>query len=241
MADLRETAVDPMTGRRAQRPQPQPPSREVRGLMASARDPLSSLLQRSTELSPLYGELVDFLAATRRMPTIEPEYLREGNPGRFINYPGYTDIGRIELDPTQAMPNTPVHELTHAADRTIDFMYSNLARKRRNTNDLTPLEQQFMQAYEKLSYGLASEKQPLKRREMAERLDPIWTEKNRRYRATQDELAAFGAGSTAYSERDYAPPLHLDPTMATEFNLLLDMANRVQAAQPQPTYTRTRE
>jgi hypothetical protein len=209
------------------------------GLMASARDPLSAVMQQSAQ-SPLYAEIVDYLSSINRMPPVVPALLPEGTRGRNIFDRISDRSGTVYIDPTQANPSTPVHELSHVADRAISDLHTSLIRKKYE-NTLTPLEQQFMQAYEKLVYGTIQDKQPLKRLEMVERLDPAWAEKNRSYRTTQDELAAFGVGSTASQDPSFNPPLHLDPTMATEFNILLDIAKRLQASRPQPTYTRTRE
>ena len=100
--------------------------------------------------------------------------------------------------------------------------------------ELTPAEQQFTQAYEKLVYNSARRNpdESLARESLARRLDPEWAKKNRAYRASNVELPAWGMGFAVEPRRDYDQPLHLDPTMATEFSILLDMANRLQKSQP---------
>ena len=66
----------------------------------------------------------------------------------------------------------------------------------------------------------------------ARKIAPEWTEKQKDYRSTGAELSAFGMGSAVSPNVTSPAPLHIDPTYATEFQVLLDLANRAQKLQP---------
>jgi hypothetical protein len=100
---------------------------------------------------------------------------------------------------------------------------------------LTPLDEQFIQTYEKLIYrpGELIGARPERTQSLtAKRIAPEWTNKESDYRATGDELAAWGMGSTVNRNADSPAPLHIDPSYATEFSILLDMARKLQKSQP---------
>jgi hypothetical protein len=194
-------------------------------------DPMQSLLRQSAEY-PQYGELVDYLSARRMMPPISFEGLSGGSFAQntvFGNTLPKTGVVKVGY---HAGPDTVVHELTHAADDQLSSQYYDLKNKR----NLTPLEQQFLQAYEKLAYNSRTRdiNEKLPRVNLADKLDPQWASKQGDYRSTSVELPAWGMGAAVdpSSSRRYAAPLHLDPTMATEFSILLDMARKLQKSQP---------
>jgi len=197
-------------------------------------DPMQALLRQSAEY-PQYGELVDYLSARRMMPPIQQQYGVRGEFARnsvFGNELPKTGVVTVGYS---ASPSTLIHELTHAADYSIDRQYSELNRKR----DLTPLEAQFKQAYEKLVYNPAlrldkGEIDKYPRSALAKRLNPKWAQEEKNYRATEKELPAWGMGATIdpSKSQEYSAPLHLDPTLATEFSMLLDMARKLQKSQP---------
>ena len=193
-------------------------------------DPLQTLLRESAEY-PQYGELVDYLSARRMMPPISLGGTASGG-GVFESNSFFGNAlpktGAIKIG-YGAGPSTVVHELTHAADTQLSSQYFQLKNKR---GDLTPAEQQFMQAYEKLSYDQFGRDKAFQRKNLAEKLSPEWAKKHSEYRATNRELPAWGMGFTIDPRDDYGAPLHLDPTMATEFSILLDMARKLQKSQP---------
>jgi hypothetical protein len=198
-------------------------------------DPMQALLRQSAEY-PQYGELVDYLSARRMMPPIQQKY---GSSSSFVT-PGFysgpdsppvTGIVKIAKGET---PNAVVHELTHAAQRQIQLQYLSLQDKARKAK-LTPLDEQFIQTYEKLIYrpGELIGARPERTQSLtAKRIAPEWTNKESDYRATGDELAAWGMGSTVNRNADSPAPLHIDPSYATEFSILLDMARKLQKSQP---------
>jgi hypothetical protein len=194
------------------------------------KDELQQLLQQAAE-SPQYGELVDYLSARRMMPPIEQKYGARGEFSRNTAF-GNTlpKTGVVSLG-YNATPSTVVHELTHAADKQLDAQYYTL----RNKRNLTPQEQQFMQAYEKLVYSpgqMFGQKSESTRGNVARTIAPEWANEARGYRATGSELAAFGMGSTVAPNVHYPAPAHIDPSYATEFSILLDMARKLQKSQP---------
>lgn len=198
------------------------------------RDPMQQLLKESAQ-SPQYGALIDYLSARRMTPPIVQTSLPSGATGEFT-YPGWSpDVpktGRVDLS-YGAGPNTVVHELTHAADRQMSMQYDEL-RKKSKKQELTPEEQQFMSGYEKLVYTpgeMFGRKPMVTRTETAQRIAPEWASKKKDYRSTSGELAGFGMGSTV--SRNMSPaPLHVDPTYATEFSILMDLARRIQPVIP---------
>lgn len=199
--------------------------------LSRGTDPLQTLLKQAAE-TPQYRDLVEYLSSRRMMPPISLDKPFGG--GVFERDSFFSDslpkTGVVKIG-YGAGPSTLVHELTHAADNQIHQQYFQLKNKR---GELTPAEQQFMQAYEKLSYN-STRRNPdesLVRESLARKLDPEWAKKNRAYRASNTELPAWGMGFAVEPRRDYDQPLHLDPTMATEFSILLDMANRLQKSQP---------
>lgn len=207
-----------------------PPSRNALAPQTSRE--MQALL-RKTAAAPEYGSLVDYLAARRMMPPINfsgltgGKFTHNGVVGNELPATGVVTVGRF-VD-----PSTVVHELTHAADRQMRLQYSELKNKR---GSLTPEEKRFMDAYEKLVETPMSftQRGELKRVGMAAQLDPKWRDAEGSYRASQSELPAWGMASavTPARTRDYGAPPHLDPTMASEFQILMDLARRAQPVIP---------
>jgi len=192
---------------------------------ALVQDPLQELLTR-TAAYPQYGELTGFLNSRQMMPEIKQEYLGAGR-GEFtyanpvFGDPNFPATGRVSLN-YNAEPSTVVHELTHAADRQMSNLYFEISDKLRRREKLSPLEKQFLNGYQKISFGESREK-------MAAQLAPEWVKEKANYRASKSELAGFGMGSTIQRNEHYPAPAHVDPTMATEFSIMLDLAQRAQA------------
>jgi len=192
---------------------------------ALVQDPLQELLTK-TAAYPQYGELTGFLNSRQMMPRIEQGW-SDSEKGSFAyNNPVFGDKtippeGKVFLN-YGAKPSTVVHELTHAAARQMSELYFEISDKLRRREKLNPTEEQFLDGYKKLSFGGGREK-------MAAQLAPEWAKEKANYRASQPELAAFGMGSTIERNADYPAPAHVDPTMATEFSIMLDLAQRAQA------------
>jgi hypothetical protein len=201
-----------------------------------APKPLNQLekLLAETAKYPQYGEMVDYLTQREMMPPIEQRRLGPATAGQFSTNGFFGDqvlpkTGLIEVN-FGAGPSDVLHELTHAADGQLNRDYINLNEKRKKS-DLTPEEKRFMSAYTKLAYDPnAYHGNPAKypRVQLANKLSPEWVKKETNYRSRGNEMAAFGVGSIAERDFGYKPPLHLDPTMATEFLILMDLARRTK-------------
>jgi hypothetical protein len=215
MADLRKTAVSPHTMKQGNAPAPAP----VNSLAQTASNPLQRLLRQAAE-NQQYRDMSDYLSRQQMMPPIGyGDTTRSDWRGVYQRAPGLPKSGVINLA-SDATPSVAAHELTHAADYAIKDQYKALKDKR---GELTPLEKQFMDGYEKLVGRNFS-----KRREVVERMAPDFSYFNKSYRSSGPELAAYGIGSTVWPNDDNPAPLHVDPTYATEFAILLDLARRLQ-------------
>ena len=191
--------------------------------------PAKDLLRETAEF-PQYGELVEYLTSRRMLPPVTQTYY-SGADGEFT----YNSFTSNELPATGIIragrPSTLVHELTHAAQRQMGAQYNVLKKK----SKLSPIEQQFMDAYEKLVFtpGEMFGRRPKATAGLtAKSMAPEWAKQKSDYRSTGSELQAFGMGSTVSPNTFNPAPLHVDPTYGTEFQVLLDLANRAQKLQP---------
>lgn len=210
-------------------------------------DETQRLLRQTTEAGPQYGELVDYLSARRMMPPVELQNtvgigstnFDPDASGMFETGGRLPETGKVFLrnDPKRprqtAKPQTVVHELTHAAERQIRQQWSSIASL--PEWKLTPEQLQFKKAYERLifkpgeQFGKNSQST---QQETAMKIAPEWIRKNADYRATGGELTAFGMGSALGRNVDNPAPLHIDPSYATEFSILLDLARRANVTEP---------
>jgi len=203
-------------------------------------DPTQDVLQRAAQF-PQYGELVDYLSARRMMPPIETKskfllpYKGVFEQNSQIDGP-LPQTGKITVR-SGAEESTVVHELTHAADDQINNQYYELKQQEKQGKKLAPVQKQFIDAFEKLVRKVSGvpgwRLRENNRSKTAEKLAPDWLKQQQGYRSSDDELPAFGMGSTVYSNKKWpdAPP-HVDPTYATEFSVLMDLARRAQPVIP---------
>ena len=187
-------------------------------------------LLRETAAYPQYGDLAGYLSSRRMMPPIDMRY---SGGGEFE----YSPLPSKDLPVTGVVragaPSTVVHELTHAAQRQMGWQYNEL--KKKSAKQLAPDEQQFINAYEKLIIApseFLGRKVDFADVKTARSIAPEWAKEKAGYRASGSELQAFGMGSTVSSNTFNPAPMHVDPTYATEFSVLLDLANRAQKRQP---------
>lgn len=123
---------------------------------------------------------------------------------------------------------TLTHEAAHAADYNLKGLYRQaIESKERKSN---PAAQQFVDAYEKLVGGKEYFGSQESRKKGAETFDAKWVEENKDYRSHTPELAAFAMENAMGGDRGQLTlqrgPLHLDPTLATEFTILTDLAQK---------------
>jgi hypothetical protein len=190
---------------------------------AFTAEPVNELINR-TRRFPEFQEMAGYLGGAM------PQF-RYGSGAEMMGSSGQYDprTNRIALaerfaygvNPGQA-EETVVHELTHAAMDKMRWAYQN-AKKNRGKD---PAASQFADAYEKLvmSPDFVSQTSAV-----ANRMAPGWAASKNAYRASGAELPAWGMGLSATGRADdYESPLHLNPTLATEFRVLLDLANRIK-------------
>lgn len=182
-----------------------------------------AVLLRAASEKPEYRAVADYLMARRAMPPIEERYLSDGVSGMYERNTIFgNDLprnGKVTLNKSNS-PSTSVgtlvHELTHAAQNQLSQQQA--SRKER-------AGPQFDDAYKKLMLGQAGK--------LAALLNPQFAAKTSDYRSTSNELQAFGMGNVMSPGRPDSPaPAHTDATMATEFQILLDLAMRDQATKP---------
>ena len=168
-------------------------------------DETFDLLQRAAQF-PQYGELVDYLSARRMMPPIKTQvfypYKGEFEQNPLIGGP-LPKTGKITIRSGQG-PSTVLHELTHAADAQMYNQYYEIKNQEKQGTKLTPAQKQFVDAFEKLVYkesGIIGWRlYEYNRRKTAEKLAPDWLKQQRGYRSSDDELTAFGMGSTVHRQ-----------------------------------------
>ena len=182
--------------------------------------PVNSLIDRAQQY-PAFQELAQFLTDRRgALPPVEyaPLY---GESGRYDPRTGKLLLSeRLGYGNTKEAEDTLIHELTHSAVNELHGKYMQAKDSRKKTPEI----QQFIDGYEKLMVAPGMKFQQLN---LAKRMAPEWVAANAGYRATASELPAWAMGSaTTGRDGGYNTPLHLNPTLATEFRLLLDLANR---------------
>lgn len=190
---------------------------------------MSEPLQYPPGTSPLYTGLLQYLQSRGAVPQLQVSYLPDGVLGRFEYNSafgkGLPKEGLLQLgEGTGAGPSdirkTLAHELTHAAERQLTNQYFDIPADKRSSD-------QFGQGMQKLVIG-NDPKLPARPAQAAKLAGPAWVQANRGYRSSGAELSAFGAGSTEATNRGNPAPSHVDPTMATELAILLDLAQRRQ-------------
>ena len=201
-------------------------------------DPVNALTATASKY-PAYQDLLKFLGSNQ--PSIRFADLGPETKGEYEYGPRYGNAGEIRVNknslrdirPYTAESNarTLIHETTHATDRQLDKLFSDY-----QGNPPTPEMAQFVDAYRKLRWNATRPNanfQSSPSEALARRLDPEWARKNAGYRAHTEELYGHAVGNVARTPGDkpyseFEVPLHLDPTLATEHFILLDIANRAQ-------------
>ena len=157
---------------------------------------------------------------------------------------GYYDFDTNRM--TGATPRTKAHEMTHAAQWNL-LMNSakNIQEKKRNDQEVSPQEEQFLQGMQKIygeSFGTIGQRDlgTKQRQEHAQKtreaqLQGMYKSSGDRnedaYRTSRRELEAFGVGEHTQGSSGYrdAQP-HLNATMAQEFDILFSLYNSLPAS-----------
>jgi hypothetical protein len=207
---------------------------------ALAPSPINALTTAARKYSG-YQDLLNFLGVNQppiSFTPIDDEQIRgQYKHGRLNTDPGSiqmnsnylrNDAGGARL-PESAV-RTLVHETVHATDSQLANLYSKYKDR-----PPTPEMAQFVEGYKKMRWNMENPNanyQMPPSESLARRLDPRWAAENANYRANENEMYARAVGNTsrAPGTAQYRSdaPLHLDPTLATEHFILLDIANRAQ-------------
>lgn len=160
-----------------------------------------------------YGEGAELMGASGKFNPLNP---REVVLAERLGYDSNSGLGE----------ETAIHELTHATMNKLHWAYQDALKNRKND----PAASQFVDAYEKL--GLTP-KYTSQAWTLANRIAPKWIASKAAAGASDRigglELPAWGMGLSATGRTDdYGSPPHLNPTLATEFRILLDLANKVK-------------
>lgn len=195
--------------------------------MASPDKSLPALMKEASGI-PEYQQMLNYLAVRKATPTIteEPNLSFAGvfRPGVSFRAPG-----AIGIRPRETV-ETLVHELTHAAD--IQMLSQYMEESGRTTPSAAGdfKSTQFTKAYDKLDTT------PL-----LKLMQPEWTERASNYRATRPESRAFAVENmispNVKPDSITRAPGHADATLATEFMILLELAQRT-AGKSSPKSTR---
>ena len=133
--------------------------------------------------------------------------------------------------------NTLAHEMSHAAQYNLFLPATKTIAKKK---DKTPEEQQFLDAFRKLLPSLKSGAKVSDRKQAIDVQDKLtealFKNKSPRdaynsYRTESQELQAFGVGNMSQKGQptNQLQNLHLDPTMASEFSLLMNLYENLGA------------
>ena len=160
------------------------------------------------------SSIYNFLAQNNYLPKIVTANLNQGTSGSYA--PGNI----VKLSPNlqnyteDAQQRTLAHEMTHSAQS----LMADKAYELSNSYFLSPEEKQFLKAYQ------AFRTQPLLQEQ----------DKEDKYRTGANERGAFGVGNMSVPiPADYATRKHVDPTEATQFDILMGLYKSSLSKQPQ--------
>lgn len=193
---------------------------------------LTKILQAASD-NPEYQSIANYLMARRAMPEMQiggtSAYGSFTTPALFSGNK-VPDRGLLKLNENSRYVNpsavapTMLHESTHAAERQMIKQYYELKDKPNKTD----LEKQFLGNFQKIIGS-----QDAEITNWIKKIVPEFANKESGYRTRSNEALAFGVQNAAFKDTasSYQAPPHIDPTIATQFQLLLDQAQRVQDQQ----------
>jgi hypothetical protein len=173
-------------------------------------------MQNTARKGDAYRELEKYLQSRDAMPSIKVAYLPEDTDGVFSSDNLNIGSGTLKISknaPKATVPSVLAHEMTHAADRQMKQQAIEQGMYGKNN--------QFTEAYEKLVGP-----EGRNRTQLLRKLNPEYASENRLYRADPKEVAAYGVGAFSGPSLQDRAPRHVDATAATEFRILMDLAQR---------------
>jgi hypothetical protein len=183
-------------------------------------------IKNKAEKNEDYRGILRYLQSRDAVPDVKTSYLPYGTDAVFntVRLPIGSGTIKINRDIVgsdykgDVGPSTLAHEMTHAADRQLEQQASEQSGIFKKGNNFTD-------AYKKM-VGSGGMREGEKRTEAARKMYPKWASENRDYRSTPYEITAHGIGNFSGSTTADGAPPHIDATAATEFQILLDLAQR---------------
>ena len=174
-------------------------------------------VQNTARKGEAYQELEKYLQARGEMPTVKiGGIMPDGTNGMFNSDNLNIGSGVIKISsdtPKKVLPSVLTHEMTHAADRQL--------KQQAIEQGMFGKSNQFTDAYAKLVGP-----EGVNRTKIARKINPEWASDNQYYRAEPKEVAAHGVGAFAGPNIQDRAPRHVDATAATEFQILMELAQR---------------
>ncbi len=174
-------------------------------------DPTVKRLLATAEQQPETVKILDFLKSQKAVPLMETSLPAGENVyGRFT-----PALNFLQVAPSSTESDM-LHELTHAAQFAMEKQF----RKSRSN--------QFTEAYSKLVGESTVSGEQVDA--LTAKLDPKSSKQMRPYRRSPVELQAFAVADSVFPDQkipEMRPPgPHVNATLATEFMILLDLADR---------------
>jgi hypothetical protein len=171
---------------------------------------ISELMGRAMLERSDFGKLLKYLTQADGLPGVEYKAMPPDYHGQFSYDTAVPrDPGLVEVSNNSV--NTLVHEFTHAGQKQ---MREQAARQGAG--------KQFVDGYNKLMG--AGDSGPAG---LVNKIAPAWQSAGSKYRTTPNEAQAHAMGNMSpLPHPSMAAPAHVDPTLATEFMILLDLATR---------------
>jgi hypothetical protein len=190
------------------------------------------------------SRLYNVLKEQGLLPRVSKQYSPE------VGEPSYYPVFNKLFTGRNAVRSTVAHEMTHAVQANIiQATAKYLAEK----EDKTEQEKQYLSAYQKLmlgNEGMSSyrytenmEKLSEPYRKSVEALygKPLKSESDK-YRTSPDEAQAFGVGNMSISGQPFMfAQKHMDPSYATEFDILLSMYDKLPSNIKQATTAKRKD
>ena len=196
---------------------------------------LKTLLDNASDNSD-FKTLYSFLKDKDSLPNMKVDSSLDSR-GQFTYGEGEPAEGSITVwGSSKGFVSTLIHEMTHAADRQMIKLSSDIEESIRKGEKVSKEEKQFLSNWKK-SFGVRSigegggEAVGLKSL-MKSIADPKWLSENQDYRTTRAEAIAHGVGNVnKKSSEIYNLQSHMDPSIATEFMILLNQAKGIKRKQ----------
>jgi hypothetical protein len=184
--------------------------------MADSNKSVTELIKQAGSI-PEYQQMMNYLSTRGAAPTIaaDPKLNFSGifRPGPTFSAPG--SVGIRPKEPVEAL----IHEVTHAADIQMVSQYMQESGRTSSSSAGPFKSTPFTDAYDKLDPA------PL-----TKLMQPEWAGRASKYRATRPESRAFAIenaiGPNVTKDSVTRAPGHVDATIATEFMILLELAQR---------------